>query len=156
MGASRDYIRWLRSKVGHERIILNFVGGCIFNGKGEVLLQRRGDSSLWGFPGGAIEPGESICEAAIREIKEETGLDVEVKKLIGIYTDPCMEYPNGDLAHSICIGVEFGVLGGTLGCDHVETLELKYFPLDAPPPLFCMQHENLLRDIRQKRCGVID
>ena len=60
MGASRDYIRWLREKVGHERIILTFVGGCIRNQEGEVLLQRRSGSGLWGFPGGAIEPGETV------------------------------------------------------------------------------------------------
>lgn len=151
-----DYIRWLRSQVGHERIILNFVGGCIFNAKGEVLLQRRGDNNRWGFPGGAIEPGETIQEAAKREIKEETGLDVEVGKLIGIYTDCNMVYPNGDKAHSICIGVEFTVLGGELFCDDEETLELQYFPLDDMPPLFCKQHEALARDVKEKRYGVIE
>jgi 8-oxo-dGTP pyrophosphatase MutT (NUDIX family) len=78
MNSSHDYIGWIRSKVGHEKIILVFAGGCIFNDKGEVLLQRRGDSNKWGFPGGAIEIGETPHEAAIREAKEETGLDVEV------------------------------------------------------------------------------
>ena len=57
--AAKDYIRWIRSKVGHEKIILAFAGGCIFNDQGKVLLQRRGDSHKWGFPGGAIEPGEA-------------------------------------------------------------------------------------------------
>ena len=87
MGNEKNYIKWLRNKVGHEKIILNFVGGCIFNEKGEVLLQRRGDSNKWGFPGGAIEIDETPQMAAIREAKEETGLDVEVGELIGIYTD---------------------------------------------------------------------
>lgn len=151
-----DYIHWLRSKVGHERIILTFVGGCIFNEKGEVLLQRRGDSGRWGFPGGAIEPGESIQQAAVREVKEETGLDVEVGRLIGIYTDCDMEYPNGDKAHSICIGVEFKMLGGQLACDDAETLALQYFPLDEMPELFCKQHRALARDVRNKAYGVID
>lgn len=156
MGASRDYIRWLREKVGHERIILTFVGGCIRNQEGEVLLQRRSGSGLWGFPGGAIEPGETVQEAAVREIREETGLDVQVDKLIGIYTDPDMTYPNGDHAHSICIGVEFTVRSGELTCDGNETLALQYFPLDNMPPLFCSQHERLLRDIRNQVYGVID
>ena len=66
MGASRDYIRWLREKVGHERIILTFVGGGIRNQEGEVLLQRRSGSGLWGFPGGAIEPGKR-CRKRLSE-----------------------------------------------------------------------------------------
>ena len=156
MSTSQDYIRWLRSRVGHERIILTFVGGCIRNENGEVLLQKRGDSGRWGFPGGAIEPGETVQEAAVREIREETGLNVRVEKLIGIYTDPDMTYPNGDRAHSICIGVEFTVLSGELTRDGNETLTLQYFPLEDVPSLFCSQHERLLRDIRKQAYGVID
>ena len=50
-----NYIRWLRSKVGHEKVILAFAGGCLFDECGRVLLQKRSDSCMWGFPGGAIE-----------------------------------------------------------------------------------------------------
>ncbi|MEG0309211.1 MAG: NUDIX domain-containing protein [Clostridium sp.] len=82
MGNNTNYIQWIRSKVGHEKIIISFAGGCIFNGRGELLLQRRSDSNKWGFPGGAIEIGETPQMAAIREAKEETGLDVEVIKRI--------------------------------------------------------------------------
>lgn len=120
---SQNYIQWLRSKVGHNKIILIFAGGCIFNEKKEVLLQRRGDSNKWGFPGGAIELGETPQMAAIREAKEETGLDVKVGRLIGIYTDCDMAYPNGDQAQSIVIAFELHVVGGELFCDKEETLE---------------------------------
>ena len=147
MGNSKNYIQWIRSKVGHDRIILIFAGGCIFNQKGEVLLQRRGDTNKWGFPGGAIEIGETPQMAAIREAKEETGLDVEVGKLIGIYTDCNMEYTNGDKAQSILIAYELKVVGGKLFCDKEETLELKYFSLDNMPTLFCRQHIEILNDI---------
>lgn len=149
-----DYIGWLRSRVGHEKVILVFAGGCIFNEKGEVLLQKRG-SGGWGFPGGAIEVGESIEAAAVREVREETGLDVEVVRLIGVYSDPDMTYPNGDQAHSICIGLEFRVRGGALACDGSETLALRYFPLNQAPKLFCKQHEDLLNDVRNGCYGMI-
>ncbi len=146
----KNYIKWLRSKVGHEKIILVFAGGCIFNEVGEILLQRRGDSNKWGFPGGAVELGETPEMAAIREAKEETGLDVKVSDLIGIYTDTEMMYPNGDLAHSICITYVLERIGGELRIDNVETLELKYFSLDNTPELFCKQHEEFLQDIKKK------
>ncbi len=137
MENTQNYINWIRSKVGHDKIILNFAGGCVFNEKGEVLLQRRGDSNKWGLPGGAIELGETPQMAAIREIKEETGLDVEVVNLIGIYTDCDIEYSNGDKVQSICIAYKLNVIGGHLHFDNKETLELKYFSLDDMPELFC-------------------
>ena len=151
MSDNKNYIGWLRSKVGHEKIILVFAGGCIFNEKGEVLLQRRGDTSKWGFPGGAIELGETPEMAVIREAKEETGLDVEVGKLSGVYTDCDMKYASGDEAHSIVIGYELKTIGGKLLCDGEETLELKYFAPDNMPELFCKQHEEFWGDIKKAK-----
>ena len=145
--AAKDYIRWIRSKVCHEKIILAFAGGCIFNDRGEVLLQCRGDSNQWGFPGGAIELGEAPEMTAVREAKEETGLEVSIGKLIGVYTDPDIIYPNGDQAQSIVIAYELQVIGGKLFCDQDETLELKYFSKEEKPQLFTGSHEALWNDI---------
>ena len=78
----KDYIKFIREKVGHESIFLNFSAACIRNSKGEILLQNRGDNRGWGFPGGALEIGESYDEAVVREVREETGIDINVKKLI--------------------------------------------------------------------------
>ena len=149
MENNKNYIRWLRSKVGHDKIMILFAGGCIFNEKGEVLLQRRGDTNTWGFPGGAIELGETPEMAAIREAKEETGLDVEVGKIIGTYTDCDFVYRNGDQAQSIVIAYELKIIGGDLVCDNKETIGLNYFSLDNMPKLFCQQHEDILTDLRK-------
>ena len=142
-----NYIRRIRSKVGHDKIILTFAGGCIFNEKGEVLLQRRGNSNKWGFPGGAIEIGETPQMAAIREAKEETGLDVEVGKIIGVFTDLDITYASGDQAQSVVIAYELKPVGGELYCDQVETTELRYYSKDEKPELFTKSHEDLWNEI---------
>ena len=115
----------------------------MFDESGRVLLQKRGDSNKWGFPGGAIELGETPEEAAIRELKEETGLDVTIDSLIGIYTDSDMKYPNGDSAQSIAIVYKLKALSGELICDNKETIDLKFFDVDKLPEMFCKQHEEV-------------
>ena len=64
------------------------VAAVIHNGDGRILLQRRSDNGLWGLPGGSVEIGESVRDAIVREVREETGLTVEVLRLIGVYSDP--------------------------------------------------------------------
>jgi len=64
------------------------VNVVVANGAGEILLIRRSDNDNWALPGGAIDLGESARQAAIRETKEETGIDCEITGLVGIYTDP--------------------------------------------------------------------
>ncbi len=144
-----DYIKYIRSKVGHEKIILVFSGGCLFDENRRVLLQRRGDCNKWGFPGGAIELEETPEEAAVREFREETGLDIRVSDLIGIYTDCNQELLNGDKYQSVLIVYRVEMIGGQLKCDNNETLELKYYNLDEMPELFCKQHENIKKDLQK-------
>jgi ADP-ribose pyrophosphatase YjhB (NUDIX family) len=60
----------------------------VINDDGEILLIRRSDNDNWALPGGAMDLGESLPDAAVRETAEETGIDVEVTGLAGIYTDP--------------------------------------------------------------------
>ncbi|WP_338741518.1 NUDIX domain-containing protein [Actinomadura luteofluorescens] len=64
------------------------VNVVVENYKGEILMIRRTDNDNWALPGGAIDIGESVTQAAIRETKEETGIDVEITGLVGIYSDP--------------------------------------------------------------------
>ena len=64
------------------------VNVVVTNPAGEVLLIRRSDNDNWAVPGGAIDLGESLVQAALRETREETGIDCEVTGLVGIYTDP--------------------------------------------------------------------
>jgi ADP-ribose pyrophosphatase YjhB (NUDIX family) len=111
------------------------VAAVIFD-EGRVLLQRRDDNRQWGLPGGAVEPGESVHAAIVREVREETGLEVEPLRLIGVYSDPAnhqvITYPDGNVIHYVSSVFECAVRGGTLTCGE-ESLELEYFPPEGLP-----------------------
>jgi 8-oxo-dGTP pyrophosphatase MutT (NUDIX family) len=64
------------------------VNVVVVNGAGEILLIRRTDNGNWALPGGAIEIGESLPQAGIRETLEETGIECQITGLSGVYTDP--------------------------------------------------------------------
>jgi ADP-ribose pyrophosphatase YjhB (NUDIX family) len=111
------------------------VAAVIFDGE-RVLLQRRDDNGRWGLPGGGVDPGESVHAAIVREVREETGLEVEPLRVIGVYSDPAnhqvITYPDGNVIHYVSTVFECTVRGGTLACG-AESLELGYFPPDALP-----------------------
>lgn len=146
-----NYISKIRKKLGHDCIILNYAGCLIFDRDGKVLLQKRADCNMWGFPGGMVELGESVEEAAVREIKEETGLDVEVTSLYGIYSKYFDSCANGDKFQSVCVMFKAKIIGGALNSNNIETLDLKYFSLDNMPKLFNQQHRDLLDDLLSGR-----
>ena len=91
----------LRDKVGHDELILNYAGCIIFDDKNRLLLQKRTDCEKWGFLGGMVELGESVAESAVREIREESGLDVELTSLFGVYSKYFEKYSNGDKAQTV-------------------------------------------------------
>ena len=83
----------------------------VLDNTGQVLLIQRTDNGLWALPGGAQDFGESISATAVRETREETGIDVEVTGLVGIYTDPnhVMAYTDGEVRQqfSICLRARY-------------------------------------------------
>jgi 8-oxo-dGTP pyrophosphatase MutT (NUDIX family) len=86
----------------------------IVNPAGQVLLQRRSDDGEWGLPGGALEPGEEPAEALVREIREETALEVVPERIVGVYAGPdfFVRYPNGDEAAILSITLRMPSGGG--------------------------------------------
>ncbi len=77
-----NYIREIRSKVGHMPIFLNAVAGAVVNEQGQLLLQKRTDAGNWSLPGGMMEYGETFVETLQREMKEDAGLLVEPVKAL--------------------------------------------------------------------------
>jgi len=108
-----------------------------------ILLTRRTDNGLWCLPGGGVDPGESVEEACIREVWEETGLHVRVQRLIGVYSSPhrIIEYADGNRFQ--IIGVMFGVevLGGELTLNE-EVSEFAYCTPSEIAGLDMMEHHR--------------
>ena len=112
---------------------------------GRILLQRRADSGNWALPGGGMEMNESLTASVVREVKEETGLDVEVTGLVGTYTDPrhVIAYTDGEVRRQFNICYTARVAGGQLSISG-ESTELRFIDpdeLDGLP----MHHTQRLR-----------
>ncbi|MEZ3420394.1 MAG: NUDIX domain-containing protein [Eubacterium sp.] len=142
-----EYIKKIRKEFGHERLILNFAGCILFDEQNRLILQKRADCGKYGFFGGMVEPGESVAEAAVREVKEESGLDVEIASFFGVYSKYFAEYENGDKAQPICHIFKAKIIGGNPIDSNSETSEIGYFNLENLPELFCRQHRDILDDL---------
>ncbi|MEU3604085.1 NUDIX domain-containing protein [Streptomyces sp. NPDC035033] len=99
--------------------------------QGRVLLQRRRDNGLWALPGGGMDLADSLPGTAVREVKEETGLDVEVTGLVGTYTDPrhIIAYTDGEVRRQFNVCFTARIVGGELAISD-ESTELRFVPPD--------------------------
>jgi ADP-ribose pyrophosphatase YjhB (NUDIX family) len=96
-----------------------------------IVMVRRRDNDLWALPGGGMDLGESIVQTAVREVKEETGLDVEVTGLVGVYTNPhhVMAYDDGEVRQQFSLCFTTRLLGGELAFD-TESTDIAWIPTD--------------------------
>ena len=126
-------------------------------GAHEILLMRRSDNGCWGLPGGYVEAGESVTDAAAREVAEETGWRVEVGRLVGVYSDPARQviaYSDGRRVQAVNLCFEaLAVEPGRATTPH-ETLEVGFFAWDALPAPFVPIHEIRVDDARSGAAAV--
>jgi ADP-ribose pyrophosphatase YjhB (NUDIX family) len=116
----------------------------------KILLTKRKDVGFWCIPGGSVEDGETVSQSALREVKEETGLDVELKRLVGIYSRP--NWWDGGAHEILLSGVPEG---GQLKRKTAETLDAGYFGLEELPNEILFWHHRRIHDAFVDRPAIL-
>ena len=137
-----EYTKKMRSLIGEGELILGAAVSLIEDG-GKVLLVKRCDCGKWGIPGGLMEYGETLEQTALREAREETGLEVKAEALLGIYSGYFSRWSKTQPITAAFIARR---TGGELFCDHIETDELGWFGADDLPEIYSEQHKQMLAD----------
>jgi ADP-ribose pyrophosphatase YjhB (NUDIX family) len=115
--------------------------------QGRILLTMRSDFPIWCLPGGAVEDGETLAQAAIREAREETGLEVTLTGLVGTYSRP--NWPAGG-AHEALFAAQR--VGGRLLAATPETTDAGWFgERDLPEPMFRWHYQRILDALQRYR-----
>ncbi|MFD4243606.1 NUDIX domain-containing protein [Streptomyces sp. NPDC058525] len=133
-----DFVSDLRNVVGPDFLLwLPGVVGVVVDEDQRVLLQRRFAVGLWTPLSGILEPGEAAAAGVVREVAEETGVQVVVERLVAVTSSPQVRHGNGDLAQYLeivfaCRPAEAGQSPRV--CDD-ESVEVAWFALDALPPM---------------------
>nr|WP_120491855.1 NUDIX domain-containing protein [Corynebacterium lactis] len=140
-----EFIVKLREKIGHAPLWLPGVTAVVIRDVPpgapiyqlpEVLLVKRSDNGEWTPVTGIIDPNEEPHDAAVREVKEETGLDVTVEALLGTGAVGPVEYPNGDVTSYVDVAMRCAVVGDDV--PHVaddESVEVGWFQISKMPPM---------------------
>lgn len=144
-----EYVYWLRSLIGTQKVPMVFACAAVQDDRGRVLWQRRGDFGWWGLPGGVVELNESLTDCVIREVFEESGLQVCVERLLGVYSSPDFDvvYPNGDQVQQVTFTFVCRVRGGAIHVDGGETLALEWMPVETLPKT-SLWYTAMITDLR--------
>ncbi|TWD83608.1 ADP-ribose pyrophosphatase YjhB (NUDIX family) [Kribbella amoyensis] len=141
MGYVGSYTWQLRQHVGSELLLMPGAQVLVIDHEDRILFQQRADSGLWEFPAGAAEPGTTFRSTAARELREESGLQVEESDLIPFasLSDPAVHqitYPNGDRMHCFALCFYTRRWTGTLTADPTEVRQATFQnPAEPPEPL---------------------
>lgn len=124
------------------------VGGSavVVDDEERILLQRRSDSGNWALPGGMMDIGETFAQSVIREVKEETGFDVRIERIVGIYSDPghVFAYSDGEVRQEFNICLACTIIGGELAVSS-ESTDVRFVALDEVGGL--TMHESIRKRI---------
>ena len=141
-----NYIKEMRKLIGNRPLLL--VGTSVIAVRdGMVLLQRRADNGLWGYPGGCMELGENPEESAKREFKEETGYITQEIELYGVFSGERRHYtyPNGHEVYITDVVYYCSDCVNSGDSHDNEVLEVKWFPINELPPDLTPTTEDILK-----------
>ncbi|MGH7299939.1 MAG: NUDIX hydrolase [Candidatus Rokuibacteriota bacterium] len=143
--ALSGYVHDLRAKIGPDLLLMPGVAAVIINPAGQVLLQRRSDDGKWGLPGGGMEPGEEPADTLVREIREETALEIVPERIVGVYSGPDfrIRYANGDETMIVSVTFACRPVAGEPRVNDDESLEVRYFSPDALPAMERRHHVRI-------------
>ena len=129
-----DYVKKLRAHVGHDLLMFPTVSAVVLNDRGEILLGQRSDNHQWSVIAGLIDPGEQPADALVREVEEETGVQVKIERLAGVALHEVV-YPNGDRCHMVNTWFRCRAVGGEARVNDTESIAEGWFRPDALPEL---------------------
>jgi 8-oxo-dGTP diphosphatase len=137
------HIKSYRNPFPTVDIIIEIEGGI-------VLIERRNEPFGWALPGGFVDYGETLEQAAVREAREETSLEVSRLRLVGCYSDPARD-PRMHTISTVFAAVGAGV---PLAADDAASLQV--FPLNDQPDRLCFDHKKIIGDyIQMKKNGLL-
>lgn len=151
----KAYYPILREKLGHARIILPGGSAVIYNDAGQVLAVHEVATGKWDLPSGFADIGESSSATVVREVKEETGLDVEPVGLIGLYSEPPYSYveipSNGDQIQLVDLFLECRIVDGTFTPQDGEVDGMQFMDIEAliAQPSTHPHRRRMLEDLLQ-------
>lgn len=132
MSFSESYLGRLRAAMGQQPLISVGVRVLVEDEQGRFLVLRRADDGKWALPAGALELGESLMEAAARELREESNLELAAPTPFGLSSAPDIEshtYPNGDRVQSVALLVHMRANGGILQANDGEAHDLQFLTM---------------------------
>ena len=156
MSFDESYVGQLRALVGKRMLMLPSLRAVLEDSEGRVLLQQRSDFGDWGLPGGSPELGDSMGDCILREVLEETGLEVVRYAAFGFASDPASEvvkFPNGDETHAFSLLVHVTEWRGVLSPTTDETVDLGFFAADALPAVHANHLRSVERFLEYRRTG---
>ncbi|WP_246943212.1 NUDIX domain-containing protein [Bacillus pinisoli] len=150
-----SYVGKIRTVVGNQKLIIPSIRAIIEDSEGKILFIERKGEGKWGMPAGSIELDESIYDCLVREVKEETGLNVEFAHVVALYTNPNYKMKNSFGDEYQLFETLFWVerWTGNLKYKSDETSQVKFFPNDHIPEgtnyFWTSFHHKVIEDFKQ-------
>lgn len=153
----KEYVREMRKLIGQRPLLLCGASVIIVNEKQQVLMLRRTDNDCWCFPGGAIELGESVEEAAKREVYEETGIEITNVSIFGVFSGEKLHYiyPNGDEVYVVDVVYFTRVVNTKVTIDE-ESKDFQFFDIHNLPENISPPVKPIVEEFKERSASILE